>query len=193
MSNPQILGTVALIIQLIANIPYIWGIVRGGVRPNRVSFFIFALLAIIGFISQDASGATYSNLLTLGVAFNTSVIFLLSLWRGSGGKDRFDLICLLLAIFGIVGWRVTGNPLVATIFVVLADFMGMVPTFKKTYIKPDSEGGLAWGIVTIAAVFSLIASGGKEFSIYLYPLYSFLANGIETLLILHRRYLLKNS
>lgn len=193
MSNLQIIGILALIIQLVANFPYIWGIVRGGIRPNRVSFFIFALLAIIAYISQAASGATFSNLVTLGLAFNCSLIFLLSLWRGQGGLNRFDLTCLLFAVMGVIGWKLSNIPVVATISVVIADAMGLIPTIKKTYFAPDTEGALAWGMVTVAALFSLSTAIGQNWSIWLFPLYSVLGNGTETILIIYRRQILKNS
>lgn len=81
----------------------------------------------------------------------------MSLWRGMGGSSIIDYVCLGISLVGIIGWKVTGNPLVAVLFSVMANLAAYVPAYIKTWRLPQTESPWFYIIAAIAAFLSLIA------------------------------------
>ena len=158
----------------IANISYFIDTIKGKIKPNRVSFFLWALAPAIAFFSQIQQGVGLQSLLTFIVGFNCTIIFFAtfvnkkSYWK----LTKFDFICGFLSIIGLVLWLVTKIGNVAIIFSILADGIACLPTIRKSYLDPKSEN--IWPYVTtlITAVITLLSIriwsfANSSFSIYL--------------------------
>lgn len=74
-----------------------------------------------------------------------------------GGTSTFDWTCLIIAFAGIVGWELTGNPLLGVWFSVLADLSAYLPAIVKTYKFPDTESPWYDALSRFAALISLMA------------------------------------
>lgn len=57
----------------IANINYFVDKIKGKIKPNRVSFFIWALAPLIAFFSQIKQGVGLQSLPTFIVGFNCTI------------------------------------------------------------------------------------------------------------------------
>ena len=96
---------------------------------------------------------------------------------------KSDIVCLVVALVGVILWRVTQNPVVALYFAIGADFTGMIPAIIKTYRFPHTEVWTFYLLDVFAAAFSLMAVKNWTVQEYSYPVYIALINLIMVLLI----------
>ena len=100
---------------------------------------------------------------------------------------KTDIVCLCIALIGIVAWQTTKNPLLGLYFSILADFTGMVPSFIKTYRFPKTEIATFFALDFFASIFSLGATRIFTIENIAYPLYILFANAMMVVLILMPR------
>jgi hypothetical protein len=148
------------VIDLVATAQYARLTFLGRVRPNRVTWVIWAVAPLIGFAASLAAGVSWSAALTFAIGFGPLLVVMASLVRRSGYWElhRFDYACGALSVIALIGWAVSGSAALAIAFSVGADFLAALPTIRKAYIDPASEaatpyaGGVAAGVITTAAV-----------------------------------------
>jgi multisubunit Na+/H+ antiporter MnhB subunit len=136
--------TLALVLSavfaVLAPIGYIISIIRGRSRPHRITRFILFFVLTLNFASILAAGGSPGAKLFAGIVFaQGTAIFAISLWRGMGGSSIFDWSCFAIALIGVIGWKLTGSPLVGVLFSVLADLAAYLPAFVKTWKHPHTE------------------------------------------------------
>jgi hypothetical protein len=120
---------------------YLIDTVKGKARPNRVSWFLWAIAPLIAFFAELNQGVGLQSLLTFIAGFNPLLIFCASfINRKSSWKlTRLDAWCGTLAVLGIICWRITGSSNVAILFSILADGLAGIPTIVKSHRDPGSE------------------------------------------------------
>jgi len=87
-----------------------------------------------------------------------------------GGSSKVDWLCFGIAALGVVGWKITGNPVVAIWFSILADLSAYIPAFIKTWKHPKTESPWYYALSGLAALLSLIAyklDASSVFQIYI--------------------------
>ena len=166
------------IIGALGTLPYLWGIYKGSVKPHRVSWLIWGTLTIINFFSQYAGGARESLIFTGQSAFWRILIFVMSLKKGVGGHTRLDLFCIIGAIVGLILWKLTDSPLLSLFINIAIDAIGCIPTIKKIYLQPRSEGLTTFVSGMFSALFGVLAE--PKYSIYtlLFPSWVIAANTV---------------
>ena len=163
-----ILGIMAALVAAAGYIPYINAIFKKETKPNRASWFIWAVLGIITFASYYAAGARTTVWYTLPLG--TLTVSALSLKYGTGGWHRFDSACILAAGAGLALWLISGNPLVALSMMVLIDFFAYLPTIRKARIDPSSENKPAWELFALSGVLNFLAIDQWTIEVAAYPL-----------------------
>jgi fermentation-respiration switch protein FrsA (DUF1100 family) len=176
-------GEAAAVITLLAGVPYLYAIVRGRVRPARVSWLIWTALGVVSFVSQQAAGATDSLWLTAGQVAVTGSIFVLSLFRGRPGWTRLDVYALVLATVGVLGWQLSTVPAIALASVIFADSMGVAVTVRKAAADPRSESATSFGMQMVGSCFGIAAVGAWDATLLAFPVYLALAQGLITAVI----------
>ena len=179
----ELAGKLAGIIAVLAYIPYIIAILRNKTSPNRATWFIWALVSFIMLISYYLSGARNTIWLPLGYVIGSSVIAILSIWYGEGGWTILDRSCLLGAGASIALGIVLKIPQVVLFTNILNDFFGMLPTIKKSYLRPQSENKLAWIMFFTGSAANIVAVDNWNFSIATYPIVLFCETGIIIFLL----------
>ncbi len=186
----NILLTISIVLPLIGPIIYIYEILYKGVKPNRMTRLIFLILGILTTASLFAQESRISIWLSVASLFQAILVFLVSIKHGEGGTNKLDILVFIIAMLGIVAWKLTNNPLWALIFSIVADFAGVVPTLVKSYKKPHEESYIFYGLDTIASLFNLLALfllSGTIFSFdAIYSSYLFVINGLVASIILVR-------
>ena len=133
---------------------YLIKTVKGKVKPNRVSFLLWSLVPFIAFSAQINQGVGLEALMTFSSGFLPLTVFIASFvnkqaeWK----LTRFDLLCGILSLVGLVLWMITKVGNVAIFFSIVADGLAAVPTIVKAYKYPDTEIAWPW----IATVFGVI-------------------------------------
>src|SRR6478735_2122493 len=129
----------AALLAVIDTVPYVRDILRGTTRPQRATWLIWSVLGVAAFAAQAASGPNWSLVMIGSEACVMVLIFVLAIPHGEGGLRPIDLTMLCLAGLGLVGWAIVDEPVVATMFVVVADAIGLGLMVPKTVRDPQSE------------------------------------------------------
>ena len=152
-----------------------------------IDALIWSALGATAFASQFADGATWSLTLVGVQTVGTILILLLSIRFGEGAASIADLCLIGIAGLGIVGWALSSEPAVATMFVVLADMIGVVMMLPKTWRDPWSETAPTYVLASASGLCGVLAVGELDASLLLYPSYYAIGNGAIAAVILRRR------
>lgn len=160
-------------IQLIGGLSYLFAVIKGRVKPNRVTWFLWTVVPLIAFAAELDEGVGLQSLLTLSVGLNPLLIFLASFLnkRSYWELHRFDYLFGGLAATGLVLWRITGEGNLAIFFSILADGLAAVPTIVKSYHHPETESSLIFGLGVVNAAITLLTIDNWNFANYGFPIY----------------------
>jgi hypothetical protein len=114
--------------------------------------------------------------MTAGEILATFSIFIISLFKGEGGLNRFDLLSIISPFLGLIAWALLHNPIWSLCGVVFADFMGLLPTYKKSFQDPIHESRLVYFMSATGSLITCFSVGSWNFSLLLYPVYLALGN-----------------
>jgi len=175
---------ISSLLALISPLVYSQAILKAKAKPHRTTRLVLLLITSLTTASLLAQKDQVAVYLAAVSAFQSIIIFILSLKWGMGGWAKTDIICLIIAILGILLWKTTNNPTLALYSAIAADFTGMAPAIIKTYKFPETEVWTFFFLDTIAAGFSILAL--KSFSLQesSYPIYIMLINFTMVLLII---------
>ncbi len=169
-------------------------ILRGAARPNRATWWILTLVGGLVAASYFASGARHTMWIPVSYVIGPLLVALLSLRFGEGGWTRFDRYCVVSAMVGVLVWVASDSPFIALLSFLCIDFIGLLPTFRKSYLDPESEDIWAWVLAAIAGAVNLLAIERWEASIAVYPVYIAIGNSmIAALLLLPRKSSVRRS
>ncbi len=178
-----VLGVLSALLAVVDTVPYIRDVRRGSTRPQRATWLIWSVLGIAAFAAQAAHGANWSLVMIGTQAVLMTIVFLLAIPSGEGGLRPIDLAMLCLAAVGLVGWAIADEPVVATIFVVIADAIGLGLMVPKTVRDPESETLLTFALAAVGALLSTISVGELDPALLLYPGYMAVGNGLIAAII----------
>jgi hypothetical protein len=188
------LGVIAGFISLLGFLPYIIGILKKEVIPNRVTWIIWTIVQGILLFSyiKVSGGVNASMWVPVTYVAGPFIVMLLSFYYGEGGFGRLDITSFILSVFSIVLWIITGVPIIALLANMAADALAAVPTIYKTYQRPHTESFLAWGMFLAANTLNLFIVPNINFQTFIFPCYLFLLSCIVCLLIC-RKYISHSS
>ena len=186
----------AILVSFIGGLGYLIDTVKGKIVPNRVSWFLWALIPLVAFAAQisqnvsflDASTAFMVGLMPL-LIFIGSFLNKKSTWNIS----TFDFVCGGISLLGIGLWITTKIPNVAIILSLVSDTFASLPTFRKAYKAPFTENYGVFLAGVINTVIVLLALKSFDFKHMAFPLYIFINNEFFVALIVIRRSSLKRE
>lgn len=181
VSLSSILAGYAYLVYAIA----IW---KGEAKPHRTTRFVVLLIEALTTATLYAQGNTTAIWLSSVYTLSSLALFLLSIKRGMGGWAKTDILCLVIALMGIILWKITANPLLGLLFSIAADFAGVVPTFIKTYKYPHTEVWTFYAIGLAAVFLNMLAIQKWTIGEYAYPVYIAFVNSTMIFLILRKDY-----
>ena len=173
--------------------PYIRDIFKGKTKPERASWVIWGVLLAIAFFTQLSEGAKWSLVMPGLDFFIVSFIFMLSVKYGSGGLIKRDVVSLTVAVFGLVLWGITKQPLTALLIVIGIGAIATYLTLVKTFRAPSTETLFAWIMSSISGICAILAVNHLRFGLLVYPIFIFLADTSVMLTILIGRKHHKNK
>jgi hypothetical protein len=182
-----VLGVAAGLVGVVGTAPYVRDIVAGSTRPQRGTWLIWSVLAVVVLASQRADGATWSVVVTGAHAGGNLLVLALAIRLGAGGVNKGELAMIGLAGAGVMGWVLVEDPMVTTASVVAADLVALAMMVPKTWRDPGSETLSTFVLASLGGALAAGAVAAPEPSLLLYPAYYCLANGAVALLIGTRR------
>lgn len=166
---------VSACISIAGSAAYIRDTLKGTTKPNRVSYVVWALAPLIGGAAAIAAGADFwatvrvfvSGLVPL-IIFFVSFVNPQSYWKLS----LFDYFCGAFGLIALGFWGLADSPVLAILFLAIADGFALIPTLVKTWRYPETETGITYvaGLVAVLIILPSIPVWNIEnsaFQIYL--------------------------
>lgn len=166
--NIWILGT--LILSLISPISYTKSMLRGKAKPHRVTRLIVWLVSAAGILGVLHLANFAAQVFAFIFLARATYLLIMSFFHGVGGVTKLDKTCLFIGIIALVAYVVTGSGLLAVLLGIVADLIGYIPTFVKTYHNPSSEDPTFFAIEGLASFFGVVAVGSIQVGI-IFPIY----------------------
>jgi hypothetical protein len=191
----DILLVLSGLITVAAVVPYLRDIVRGKTRPNLVSWITWTLLTGLATAAIISTGDYRAAFFTGAAMLETALVVILGIKHGYVKYTRFDIICQIAAVVGLLLWQIFNTPFIAVFASVSIDLIGALPTFRHSWQKPGEETWVTYAWCAVGAILALFALETYSWTATLYPVYLVLVNGgmTATILLAERRRVAKHS
>lgn len=176
---------VAVAFNLFGGSTYLIDTLKGRVRPNKVTWFLWVLAPFVAFIAQVKQGVGLVSLMTMTAWVVPFFVFFASFLnkKAEWKITAFDLTCGALSLIGLALWGITRVGNLAILFGILADGLAAVPLIVKSYKVPETENSIAFLFGAISALITLFTIKQWDFAHYAFPMYLFFLCLIIFLLI----------
>lgn len=184
MLNPNFI-ILAVALNLIGCTGYVVETIKGRTKPNRVSWFLWALAPLIAFSAQRTEGVGVSSVMTFMVGFSPLVIFLASFVNRNAywQVTRLDIVCGVVSLVALGLWLLTRTGTVAIALSIAADALAAVPTILKSWKQPETEDYRIYLYAIVSAVITLLTVRSWDFATCGFPVYILLLGGLLTIVI----------
>ncbi|MFK4299175.1 hypothetical protein ABH924_004356 [Arthrobacter sp. GAS37] len=167
-------GFAAAGIGVLGYIPYLTGVIRGTVRPNPVSWMIWALLGVVSLAGQIEGhaglAAAVTAVTTAGCALITALGLKGTLIRSSwSALPRTDRACLAGAILALALLVTMRDPAAAVLLSNTVGLIGFIPTVRKVLLNPDGEGISVYAFAALKFLLAVLAIQEWSVTTWLYP------------------------
>jgi len=165
---------------LLSTCVYVRSVFKGRVKPNGVSWLMWAVPPMIGFAVAVSSGAGLAGVPVFMAVFCPLLIFVASFAvKGSHWKlGKLDYGCGVLSALALVFWVATSDPDVAVLFAILSDALASVPTLIKAWQYPETESPWPYLTGAFGGLTSFLALTAWTFSLYAFPAYLVVISGL---------------
>lgn len=164
-----VLGAIAAFLGVVGYSLYYPSILRGITKPHLFTWFTYFLIDVIVFAAQFVSGAGPGAWVTLTGVVGTFGVTVLALRFGEKHITKSDWISFIGALFAILLWKATSDPLGAVVISVVINFLAIAPTIRKSYVKPHEESLSIWVLDTIRFSVSIAALASFNLTTAFFP------------------------
>lgn len=170
MTYKEILSGVAIVITLVAFIPYIRDIASGSTRPHVFSWIIWGITTFVVYLAQlEGKGGVGAWPIGFSGCITIFIALLAFIKRGDISIKKSDWMFFLSALSSLPLWYITSDPLWAVVILTAVDILGFGPTFRKAYDQPYSESLLFFGLFAIRNVLVVMALEHYSVTTVLFP------------------------
>jgi hypothetical protein len=182
---PILFAIAGSLINFVACLSYVRAILKGEAAPNRVTWFLWTIVPLIAAAAQWRSGVGISTLVVLSVAAGPALVVVASFVGGIGlwKLGPFDYVCGACSLAALALWGLTGDPVIAIVLSILADFAAALPTLRKAWLQPATENRLSYLIAFAGMVVGLLSVRQATFSAYAFNTYLVLGSGTLALIL----------
>lgn len=157
-------------------IGYIRDILKGRVKPNLITWFLWSLAPLIALAAQLKAGVGPEATLTAAVGICPLAVCIFGLKRGIFKPQIFDWWCGGLSLIALGAWQISGSGTLGVLLSIAADTLAAAPTIKKTFLFPKTESPLTFAFFAVSAMITLMTVTqwtliNVAFSVYILVLY----------------------
>lgn len=184
----SIFGIISVLLGIIGYWIYINDIKNGKVKPHAYSWLIWAILASIVFLGQLIDNAGAGLWVTAMTVVGCIVITLYAFKCGDQERTNSDVLCLVSAFAAMLLWILTDTPLWSMLLVTFIDFVGFIPTVRKTIARPEQETPGLFIFCGLKFLTSILATENMSVITLTYPISMIVQNFcfVALLVVLHR-------
>jgi len=174
-----------ILLQFTGGMSYLVDTVKGKVKPNRVTWFMWSLAPALAFFAQLQQGVGLEAWSTFIVWFVPLLIFIASFVnkKAEWKLQKLDIVCGFLSLVGLILWMITKVGNIAIVFAIFADILACIPTGVKAWHEPETENDSVFFLGVANSIISLLVITNWHFENYAFMAYLLFANGILALLI----------
>lgn len=180
----EILGSIAVVMAIVAYIPYIADIFRQKTKPHVFSWIIWTLLTLIIFAGQWEKGAGPGAWTTFTAGSISIFIAIFSLKYGTNDITKLDKIFFGGALISIIPWYLTKDPTISVLLLTFINAVAYIPTIRKTINDPTSETFFTYTINVPRHALAIAALATYNAATLIYPLMLVIMNAAVVLTIL---------
>jgi hypothetical protein len=180
-----IFAVAGAIINFVACLNYVRAILKGEATPNRVTWFLWAIVPLIAGSAQLRAGVGFSTLVVLSVGAGPACVVLASFATrtGSWRLGPFDYLCGACALAALALWATTGDPVTAIVLSILGDAAAALPTLRKAWLAPETENRPAYLISFAGMILGILSIREPTFAAYAFNAYLVAASGTLVLVL----------
>jgi hypothetical protein len=181
------LGLLSVALAILAAIIYILQTLRGEVRPHPLSWFLFGILSLTGFLVQRGEGVRQGSWTLLAM---TVICFLFVAASVARGERSFSPREWAFAVAGgavFVVYLFTRQSNVAAALTTLVDALGYGPTFVRGWSQPKKDSVASFALNGVKFVPSLMAMDPISFATSFYPATLLVLNAAVAIMLVMRR------
>lgn len=164
-----LIALISILMMLIGYWFYFRDIFAGRTKPHAFSWLVWGVLTGVAFAAQLHDHGGPGSFVTGGTALISFIIVGLSLWRGEKNITRSDKLNLAGAVLALLLWPFTNSPVLSILLVSVIDFLGFLPTIRKSYAKPYEETLIHYVLAGLKFVLAIIALDSYTFVTWFYP------------------------
>jgi|WetSurMetagenome_2_1015567.scaffolds.fasta_scaffold00919_19 hypothetical protein len=168
----------AAIASLLGSFAYIRSMFRGGVKPNRITWFMWSVAPFIAVAASISNGASWAVVPVLMSGISPLLIFAASFFHKEAywKLSKFDYLCGVLSALALVLWYLTKDPNLTIAFAIISDALAAAPTLTKAWRCPESESSWPYVIGTFSPLTSFLVASSFTFAQVAFPSYLVLVN-----------------
>lgn len=152
---------------MIGALGYIHATLKGTVRPNRITWGLWAFEGVAGFMVEVSSKVGAAAYITLMFGILPALVVAASFFGKSGvwKMGVFDWLCGAVAASGVVVWMLVNSATLSLVIFVGANTLAGLPTLVKAWRAPKSESlapsvtGVGYCIITLLTLHQLTTAG----------------------------------
>lgn len=190
----EIIVITGALVYLGFNSQYIIATIKGRLKPNRISWFLWSLSPFIAAIASISTHFSWTQLPVLMSGLMPLLIFLGTFFAKEKyfELNRLDILCAVTSILALVGWALSKDANVAIVLAIISDSIGGIPTIINAIKHPKNESPLPFASGLIATLSGSVAIQSFAFSELAFPIYLVVLDLTMTV-ITCRKYFRKNK
>ena len=194
MLYQQLLSTAASALTIAIYYPYLKNVIRGQVKPHMFSWLVWGTTTTLVFFAQWKAGGGV-GLWAIGGSGLISLWITAWSWfkQTDLSVSRSDYFFLAGALLSLPFWYITSDPLVAVVILTGVNLLGYGPTFRKVIKQPDTESAAFFAWFSARNVLVIASLEHYSMTTLLFPVSTFLACGLVSLVIVAGRWDEKKS
>jgi hypothetical protein len=154
---------------------------------------IWFIAPITAALIQFTQGGGISALPVFMAGFIPLLVLISSYWNKNSYWELhvLDYACLVLSFAALASWLFFQQGMWGTVFAILADLIAFIPTFIKSWKRPDTETLSSYYSGSFNSFLSLATLPRISFLTAGFAVYLLLGNMTEVILVLFRRSMLQ--
>jgi hypothetical protein len=181
------LGLLSVALAVVAAIIYIAQTLRGEVRPHPLSWFLFGILSLTGYLVQRDEGARQGSWTLLAMTIICFLFVAVSVARGERSFSRREWAFVVAGGVVFVVYLFTKEANVAAALTTLIDALGFGPTFTRGWSFPRKDSVTSFALNAAKFVPSLMAMDPISFATSFYPAVLLVLNTAVAIMLIVRR------
>jgi hypothetical protein len=182
-----IFASVAGLLAIIGNIPYLRDMFKRKIKPHPYTWFIWSIVSGVTFVGQVIKGAGWATIAFGLSEFFTILIFFFSLRYGFKNIPKKDTWFLIAALLGIIPWLITKDPTISVIIMVAIDLIAFVPTLQKAWRDPSTEKAILYESNAARHSLALLALSSYNIATMLHSIAMIVTNITMSAFILRKK------